>query len=106
MELQRVAMAATHPLFFPYASFDIAGTEHIPATGGAIVCANHRSYFDAAAVAVALARTDRAVRFLGKKEVFDAPVIGQMAAAMGGIRVDRGTGSRRTAEGRRRGPRR
>jgi putative phosphoserine phosphatase / 1-acylglycerol-3-phosphate O-acyltransferase len=32
------------------------------------------------------------VRFLGKKEVFDAPVIGQLARAMGGIRVDRGTG--------------
>jgi putative phosphoserine phosphatase/1-acylglycerol-3-phosphate O-acyltransferase len=30
---------------------------------------------------------------LGKKEVFDAPVIGQLAAALGGIRVDRGTGS-------------
>src|SRR4029077_2551625 len=33
------------------------------------------------------------VRFLGKKEVFDAPVIGPLATAMGGIRVDRGTGS-------------
>jgi putative phosphoserine phosphatase/1-acylglycerol-3-phosphate O-acyltransferase len=33
------------------------------------------------------------VRFLGKKEVFDAPVVGQIASAMGGIRVDRGTGS-------------
>jgi putative phosphoserine phosphatase/1-acylglycerol-3-phosphate O-acyltransferase len=33
------------------------------------------------------------VRFLGKKEVFDAPVIGAAARAFGGIRVDRGTGS-------------
>jgi putative phosphoserine phosphatase/1-acylglycerol-3-phosphate O-acyltransferase len=33
------------------------------------------------------------VRFLGKKEVFDAPVVGDMARAMGGIRVERGTGS-------------
>ena len=33
------------------------------------------------------------MRFLGKKEVFDAPLVGQMATAMGGIRVDRGTGS-------------
>ncbi|HEU4840936.1 MAG TPA: lysophospholipid acyltransferase family protein, partial [Ilumatobacteraceae bacterium] len=39
------------------------------------------------------ARSGRTVRFLGKKEVFDAPVIGQLATAMGGIRVDRGTGS-------------
>ena len=35
----------------------------------------------------------RPVRFLGKKEVFDAPVVGQVAKAMGGIRVERGTGS-------------
>ena len=33
------------------------------------------------------------MRFLGKKEVFDAPVVGQLAQAMGGIRVERGTGS-------------
>src|SRR5439155_4694726 len=33
----------------------------------------------------------RNLRFLGKKEVFDAPVVGQLARAMGGIRVDRGS---------------
>jgi putative phosphoserine phosphatase/1-acylglycerol-3-phosphate O-acyltransferase len=33
------------------------------------------------------------LRFLGKKEVFDAPVVGQLARAMGGIRVERGSGS-------------
>ena len=33
------------------------------------------------------------MRFLGKKEVFDAPIVGDMARAMGGIRVERGTGS-------------
>ncbi len=42
---------------------------------------------------MALAQRGRPVRFLGKKEVFDAPLVGQMATAMGGIRVDRGTGS-------------
>lgn len=93
MELQRLALSFTHPFFFPYAKFDIAGTEHIPADGPAIIVGNHRSYFDSAAMALTIARTDRTVRFLGKKEVFDAPVVGQIAAAMGGIRVDRGTGS-------------
>lgn len=93
MEIQRLALSFTHPLFFPYAKFDISGVENIPSSGPAIVVANHRSYFDAAAVAVTIARTDRTVRFLGKKEVFDAPVVGQIASALGGIRVDRGTGS-------------
>ena len=93
LELQRLALSFTHPFFFPYATFDIAGTEHVPAVGPAIVVGNHRSYFDVAAMALTIAKTERMVRFLGKKEVFDAPVIGQIASAMGGIRVDRGTGS-------------
>ena len=93
LEIQRLALTFSHPLFFPYVKFDISGVENIPATGPAIIVGNHRSYFDPLAVAVTIARTERTVRFLGKKEVFDAPVIGQLAAAMGGIRVDRGTGS-------------
>ncbi len=93
MDLQRLALNFTHPVFFPYAKFRIEGTERIPAHGAAIIVGNHRSYFDAAAIGVAIAQTERTVRFLGKKEVFDAPVLGQIAAAMGGIRVDRGTGS-------------
>lgn len=93
LEVQRLALSFTHPFFFPYATFDIAGTEHIPADGPAIIVGNHRSYFDVAAMALTIARTERTVRFLGKKEVFDAPVIGQIASAMGGIRVERGTGS-------------
>ena len=93
MEIQRLALSFTHPLFFPYAKFDIDGVDNIPATGPAIIVGNHRSYFDPMAMAVTIARTDRTVRFLGKKEVFDAPIVGQIAAAMGGIRVDRGTGS-------------
>ena len=44
-------------------------------------------------MSVVIARSGRTVRFLGKKEVFDVPVFGQLATAMGGIRVDRGTGS-------------
>ncbi|HRE00858.1 MAG TPA: lysophospholipid acyltransferase family protein, partial [Ilumatobacteraceae bacterium] len=71
----------------------ISGTDNIPATGPAIVCGNHRSYFDPTAMALALARTGRPIRFLGKKEVFDVPIVGRLAKAMGGIRVDRGTGS-------------
>lgn len=93
LELQRLALSFTHPVMFPFAKFQITGTENIPDTGAAILVGNHRSYFDVAAIGMAIARTERTVRFLGKKEVFDAPVIGQLAAALGGIRVDRGTGS-------------
>ena len=44
-------------------------------------------------MAMLIAKSGRTVRFLGKKEVFDVPVVGQVAKAFGGIRVDRGTGS-------------
>jgi len=83
----------SRPEFFPYARFDIGGTEKIPREGPAIVVGNHRSYFDTAALGLTVLKAGRAPRFLGKKEVFDAPVIGPLATAMGGIRVDRGTGS-------------
>lgn len=93
LELQQLVMKFAVPEVFPYARFRIEGTENIPQKGAAILCGNHRSYFDVAAVSLAVAKTGRAVRFLGKKEVFDAPVIGPLAAALGGIRVERGTGS-------------
>jgi putative phosphoserine phosphatase/1-acylglycerol-3-phosphate O-acyltransferase len=88
-----VVRLLARPQLFPYARFDIAGVEHIPRRGPAIVVANHRSYFDTVAVGMTVARAGRPVRFLGKKEVFDAPVVGQLARALGGIRVDRGSGS-------------
>ena len=92
-ELQRLALQFSRPAFYPYAKFDIDGVDHIPVVGPAILVGNHRSYFDVAAMSLAIARSGSTVRFLGKKEVFDAPVVGQIASAMGGIRVDRGTGS-------------
>ncbi|HZQ87165.1 MAG TPA: HAD-IB family hydrolase [Acidimicrobiales bacterium] len=83
----------SRPQMFPYARFDIAGTERLPRSGPAIVVANHRSYFDTVALGLTVMKAGRAPRFLGKKEVFDAPVVGPLAKALGGIRVDRGTGS-------------
>ena len=94
LEPQQVLMQLGRLEFLvPYVRFDIAGWEHVPDTGPAIVVGNHRSYFDPLAVGVTLAKRGRPVRFLGKKEVFDVPVAGQLLRAMGGIRVDRGTGS-------------
>jgi putative phosphoserine phosphatase/1-acylglycerol-3-phosphate O-acyltransferase len=93
LEPQQLALAFARPELIPLAKFDVAGTEQIPSTGPAILCGNHRSYFDPVAVGVALAKSGRTARFLGKKEVFDAPLVGPLARAFGGIRVDRGTGS-------------
>ena len=88
-----VLLPFLRPQLYPYARFRLAGSDQVPRNGPAIVVANHRSYFDTAAIALAIAPAGRPLRFLGKKEVFDAPVVGQIARAMGGIRVERGSGS-------------
>jgi putative phosphoserine phosphatase/1-acylglycerol-3-phosphate O-acyltransferase len=80
-------------LSFPYARFDIAGIENVPKRGPVLLASNHRSYFDVAALALVAREIGRPVRFLGKKEIFDAPVVGSIARAIGGIAVDRGSGS-------------
>ncbi len=83
------------PEAFPYARFEISGTERIPRSGPVLIASNHRSYFDVVALALVAARIGRPVRFLAKRELFDAPVVGQVARALGGIPVDRGSGSDR-----------
>ena len=93
LEVQRLALQMARPAAYPYARFEISGVENIPADGPVILCANHRSYFDVSAMSIVIGKSGRTARFLGKKEVFDAPIVGQIATAMGGIRVDRGTGS-------------
>lgn len=77
----------------PNARIEFSGLEHIPASGPAILVFNHRSYFDPLVMGLVIAKTGRNVRGLGKKEVFDVPIVGRLMKASGGIRVDRGTGS-------------
>ena len=93
VEPQEAVQMLARPQVFPYVRFQLDGVDRIPRHGRAILVANHRSYFDPLAIGYLVANAGRPVRFLGKKEVFDAPVIGDFASAMGGIRVDRGTGS-------------
>lgn len=93
IEPQKAIMPFARPELVLYAKLDIDGTDNIPEHGPAIICGNHRSYYDPLAMGFTMARRGRPVRFLGKKEVFDAPIVGDVARAMGGIRVERGTGS-------------
>ncbi len=92
-EIQEWGRPFTRPELVTIARFEFSGLENVPSEGPAIVVGNHRSYFDAVTVGLALMQTGRVARFLGKKEVFDAPLVGAMARAAGGIRVERGTGS-------------
>ena len=92
-ELQDWLRPLNRPEMVPYARFELSGVENIPSSGPCILVFNHRSYFDGVPVNLVVARAGRHARFLGKKEVFDAPVVGRMAKAFGGIRVVRASGS-------------
>lgn len=92
-EVQEWMRPLSRPELVTNARFAFEGLEHIPSEGAAIVVGNHRSYFDGVAVGLAITKAGRVARFLGKKEVFDAPVVGAGARLIGGIRVERGTGS-------------
>lgn len=93
LEPQRVLLLLAQQQLFPWMRLDIAGQDLVPRRGPAILVANHRSYIDPVAIGFLLAKVGRPARFLGKKEVFDAPLVGDVVRALGGIRVDRGTGS-------------
>ncbi len=92
-EIQDWIRPFSRPELVTNAQFEFSDLDLIPEHGPAIVVGNHRSYFDSVAVGLAITQRGRVARFLGKKEVFDAPVVGAVARAAGGIRVERGTGS-------------
>jgi len=99
VELQRLLFLASHPLLTtPYARFDVEGTENIPRTGPGILVGNHRSYFDIPTMIQMMRPTGRTGRILAKKELFDVPVVGALALALGGIPVDRAGGGKESFE--------
>ncbi|MBT8228120.1 MAG: 1-acyl-sn-glycerol-3-phosphate acyltransferase [Dactylosporangium sp.] len=70
---------------------DWRGAEHIPASGGVILVANHVSHFDPLVLAHFVYETGRWPRFLAKASLFDIPVIGGLMRAVQQIPVRRGT---------------
>ncbi len=73
-------------LFIPVRAM---GTEHLPPSGGAILCANHESLVDPLALICSLTRW---VRFMAKKEVMNVWGLGALLRALGMFPVDRGAG--------------
>ena len=70
---------------------DWSGQANIPKSGPAVVVSNHMSYVDVFFFAEFLYFSGRAPRFIGKRSVFRAPIIGRIVTAAGQIPVDRET---------------
>src|SRR3954471_22198124 len=73
--------------------FDVRGQEHVPATGGAILCSNHVSFLDFTFLGLAAVPQHRLVRFMAKSAVFTHRVAGPAMRAMQHIPVDRTAGA-------------
>src|SRR3954467_13406729 len=73
--------------------FDVRGQEHVPATGGAIICSNHVSFFDFTYLGLAAVPQHRLVRFMAKSAVFTHWFSGRFMRAMQHIPVDRRAGA-------------
>ena len=85
----RITIGAGAKLAF---RFRCSGVEHLPATGGALLCYNHVSVLDPIPVAVAVTDRGRIVKFMALTEDFDRPVVGWTLRRLGQIRLRRGAG--------------
>ncbi|GAA3243309.1 lysophospholipid acyltransferase family protein [Pseudonocardia petroleophila] len=65
------------------------GREHIPATGGALIVANHISHLDPIFSGLIVERSGRVPRFLAKHSLWSTPVLGRALAGSGQIPVYR-----------------
>jgi 1-acyl-sn-glycerol-3-phosphate acyltransferase len=69
----------------------VHGREHIPRTGGAVICSNHVSFLDPPVLGSGLPRR---TYFMAKKELFEVPVLGPMIRSVYAFPVDRDTTDR------------
>jgi 1-acyl-sn-glycerol-3-phosphate acyltransferase len=74
-------------LFFTlFASWHVEGRENVPRRGPLIVVSNHRSYGDPPVVGASI---PRGVYFLGKRGLFDTPILGRLLHWCGVYPIDR-----------------
>jgi 1-acyl-sn-glycerol-3-phosphate acyltransferase len=84
--LYAIVRALVVPFMRIYFRMHIAGAEHIPSEGAAIVAPNHKSFYDAFFIA---ACTRRNVRFMAKSELIEARY-GRLLVRLGAFPVRRG----------------
>ncbi len=73
-------------------TFQMSGTQRVPRTGGAVLAFNHISYVDFILGGYAAHPSDRLVRFMAKRELFDHRFAGPLMRSFHHIEVDRSAG--------------
>lgn len=92
--MRRVLLPLVEALFRVLFTYDCVGEEHVPATGGAVVAANHPSYLDPVLLSL---QVRRPIRFMAWDALFRVPLLGPFIAAFGAFPVDVGRGKGRAA---------
>jgi 1-acyl-sn-glycerol-3-phosphate acyltransferase len=85
--LFRVSRAFLKALFRLYNRWEVSGQEHVPASGGVLLLANHTSYADPPIVGAACPRP---VNFMAKAELFEMPVLSGFISRTHAFPVQRG----------------
>jgi len=87
----RVVVAVTSAFMRRWARLQVTGVEYMPTSGPTLLVANHDSYWDPIAIAVA-ARHRRQVRALAKSSIWKVKPVALMMDGMGHIPIERGKG--------------
>ena len=82
--LSNIALRLLLPLLM---RLDVRGLERVPPTGSLMVVANHINWIDPPLLGALLRRR---ITFMAKREVFETPVLGQIATWYGAFGVRRG----------------
>ena len=81
--------AIVRPIMAVLCKRDWRGKENLPETGGALIVANHYSFFDPISLGHFVVANGRTPRFTAKAGVFKNPVLGRLFKAAGQIPVQR-----------------
>ena len=88
----RLAIAIVRPLLMLFTKREWSGAENLPTEGGYVVCPNHYSYLEPLVFGHFLVDHGHSPRYLGKVEVFRAPVVGAIVRGADQIPVYRESG--------------
>ena len=83
--------AIVRPILVLFTKRDWSGRENVPKTGGALLVANHYSFFDPMAVGHFVLGSGRTPRFTAKSGIFKNKWLGKLFVSAGQIPVHRGT---------------
>jgi 1-acyl-sn-glycerol-3-phosphate acyltransferase len=87
----RTTMRLCEPIVRRWGRLEVAGLEHLPASGPVLLAGNHDSYWDPVAVGVA-ALGRRQVLALAKSSLWKIKGLGPVLDGMGQIPIERGAG--------------